>query len=193
VREQTSTYLVDTYCWRRSDGRRLEVLRLSDTPGGLTAQSNVVDAGERSFSVEYEWVLDAAWRTRALRVRVVDEVVRHILVERTGDGTWRIDGHPRADLDGCEEIDLSITPFSNTLALRRFGPPPGGAGELTTLYLGFPSGPPVPSRQRYDRLDDRVFRYVDLGRFKGFEARLTVDEHGLVQMYEGLFERLESS
>jgi len=33
--------------------------------------------------------------------------------------------------------------------------------------------------------------YVDLGRYSGFEARVTVDEHGLVQTYEGLFERIE--
>ena len=31
------------------------------------------------------------------------------------------------DLEGADEPDLSVTPFCNTLALRRFGPPPGGA------------------------------------------------------------------
>jgi hypothetical protein len=182
----------EVYRWRRSDGRSLEVLRLSAAPGGLIAHSSVVDAGEPAFAVEYHWALDAAWRTQSLRVRVVHAVERSLLVERNGDASWQIDGRPRADLDGCEEIDLSITPFCNTLAVRRFGPPPGAAGELTTLYLGFPDDSPVPSRQRYERLEDRVFKYVDLGRFSGFEARITVDEHGLVRTYEGLFERIES-
>jgi len=181
----------ETLRWRRSDGRSLEVLRLYGTPSGVIAHSNVVDASEHAFGVEYHWTLDAAWRTQSLQLRVVHTTVHSLFIERADDAAWRIDGIHRTDLDGCEEIDLSITPFCNTLALRRFGPPPGGAGELTTLYLGFPDDSPIPSRQRYERLDDRVFKYVDLGRYSGFEARVTVDEHGLVQTYEGLFERIE--
>jgi uncharacterized protein len=179
------------YRWRRADGRTLEVLRLMSGPRRLTVRSNLVDADEDAFSVDYQWSLDTTWRTRSLRIRVVHDVVRRMRIERTGDAQWRIDGVVRPDLDGCEEIDLSITPFCNTLALRRFGPP-GGAGELTTLYVAFPELSATPSRQRYDKLGSGVFRYVDLGLFNGFEARLTVDDDGLVRTYESLFERIEN-
>ena len=104
-----------------------------------------------------------------------------------------VDRRPRPDPEGCEEIDLSMTPFCNTLALRRFGPLPGGAGELTTLYVSFPDLRISPSRQRYERLGSHLFKYLDLGLSAGFEADLAVDEHGLVRHYPQLFERLEQS
>ena len=178
-------------CWRRIDGRGLEVLRLHTGRRGLVARSHVVDAGEAPFAVTYRWRLDSEWRTRSLHVVVYQDDERELRIERTGDSSWSIDRRARPDLDGCEEIDLSITPFCNTLALRRFGPPPGGAGELTTVYVGFPDLSISPSRQRYERLDAHVFRYVDLGLSRGFEADLVVDERGLVRQYPTLFVRLE--
>ena len=177
--------------WRKLDGRGLEVLRLHTEPGALVARSHVVEAGEAPFAVSYEWRLDSRWRTRSLHVTVYQESERELHIDRTGDSSWSIDRTARPDLDECEEIDLAITPFCNTLALRRFGPPPGGAGELTTLYVGFPDLSISPSRQRYEQLDSQVFRYIDLGLNQGFEADLTVDEQGLVRHYPQLFERLE--
>jgi len=142
-------------------------------------RSHVVEAGEAPFAVNYEWRLDSRWRTRSLHVTVYQESERELHIDRTGDSSWSIDRTARPDLDACEEIDLAITPFCNTLALRHFGPPPGGAGELTTLYVGFPDLSITSSRQRYEQLDSQV------------EADLTVDEHGLVRHYPQLFERLE--
>jgi len=177
--------------WRKVDGRALEVLRMHTGPGSVIARSHVVDAGDAPFAVKYEWQLDPRWRTRSLCVTVYQEGERELHIERRGESSWRVDGSPRPDLDGCEEIDLAITPFCNTLALRRFGPPPGGAGELTTLYVGFPGLTISPSRQRYEQLDSHLFKYIDLGLYAGFEADLAVDEHGLVRHYPQLFERLE--
>ena len=48
-----------------------------------------------------------------------------------------------------------------------------------------------PSRQRYEQLDSHTFKYIDLGVDAGFEADLTVDEHGLIRHDQQLFERLE--
>jgi hypothetical protein len=178
--------------WRKLDGRGLEVLRLYTGPGALVARSHVVEAGDVPFAVRYEWRLDSDWRTRSLHLTVYQESERELHIERTSDSRWSIDRSARPDLDECDEIDLAITPFCNTLALRRFGPPPGGAGELTTLYVGFPDLSISLSRQRYEQLDSHVFKYIDLGLYTGFEADLTVDEHGLVRHYPPLFERLES-
>jgi uncharacterized protein len=177
--------------WRKLDGRGLEILRLHAGPGALVARSHVVEAGDAPFAVRYEWRLDSRWRTRSLHLTVYQESERELLIERTSDSRWSIDCGARPDLDRCDEVDLAITPFCNTLALRRFGQPPGGAGELTTLYVDFPELSISPSRQRYEQLGSHVFKYIDLGLSAGFEADLTVDEHGLVRHYPQLFERLD--
>ena len=48
----------------------------------------------------------------------------------------------------------------------------------------------TPSRQRYEKLDARNWRYIDLGVARGFEAGLHLDSDGMVERYEGLFEAL---
>src|SRR4051794_8736136 len=121
-----------------------------------------------------------------LRIRLEGEEERSLLIERSGDANWLVDGVERPDLDGCEEVDLSVTPFCNTLALKRLA----GAGELTTLYVSFPQLKLQPSRQRYERLSTRSFVYTDLGAAEGFEAKLEVDANGIVTHYEDLFEHL---
>jgi uncharacterized protein len=178
-------------CWRKLDGPGLEVLRLQTERDAVVARSHVVVAGDEPFAVSYQWRLDGEWRTRSLHLKLYRASERDLHIQRMGDSRWSIDRDARPDLDGCEEIDLSITPFCNTLALRRFGPPPGDEGELTALYVGFPDLAILPSRQRYERLGAHVFKYIDLGRYRGFEAELTVDEQGLVRHYPNLFERLE--
>jgi hypothetical protein len=192
TRERGYTWRVQTlriYRWRRLDDAGLEVLRLANAPAEITAQSIVVDAGAQPFGLRYRWTLDSDWRTRSIHVQVDTGLVRELLIERLSASTWRIGGVDRPDLDGCEEVDLSATPFCNSLALRRFAPPPGGAGALTALYVEFPQLEVSPSRQRYEQLGPNAFRYVDLGAKAGFTARLDLDADGFVERYEGLFER----
>jgi hypothetical protein len=174
------------YRWRGLDPSSLEVLRLQQTAGGVSAHSTLSINEEPSYAVSYEWQLDSSWRTVWLRVRLEGEDERGLLIERAGDATWLVDGEERPDLDGCEEVDLSVTPFCNTLALKRLA----GDGELTTLYVPFPDLTLQPSRQRYQRLSTRTFRYIDLGAAAGFEATLEVDANGIVIRYEGLFEHV---
>jgi uncharacterized protein len=180
------------YRWRGFGGRSLEVLWLVGRVDGFDVRSGVIDAGSAPFVVSYDWQLDPSWRTRSLRLRLRTAHESELAIERTGDASWQVDGRDRADLAGCEEIDLSITPFCNALALRRFGPPPGDTGELTVLYVELPALALSRSRQRYERLGPDRFRYIDLGRFSGFSAELSVDADGMIRSYEGLFERIEA-
>ncbi|NZA26465.1 putative glycolipid-binding domain-containing protein [Luteimonas sp. SJ-92] len=172
--------------WRRLDEPGLEVLHVRLEPDGILACSTVVHAGAEAFGMSYLWRLDRDWRTRRLELRLSGPSAETLRIERC-DGSWQVNGRRRPDLAECEEIDLSATPFCNTLALRRLR----GTGELTTLYVDLPSLQLSPSRQRYTALGGNRWKYTDLGIAKGFEANLDVDDEGLILAYEGLFETLE--
>ena len=174
------------YRWRGLDPPSLEVLRLQQTAGGIAAHSTLSVNVDPSYAVSYEWQIDASWSTVWLRIRLEGEQERSLLIERSGDASWLVDGDERPDLDGCDEVDLSVTPFCNTLGLKRLA----GDGELTALYVSFPELTLQPSRQRYERLSSRAYRYVDLGAEAGFGAQIEVDADGIVTRYEGLFEQL---
>lgn len=168
--------------WMRVDEPGLEVLVVEPEGDGLRASGTVVHAGEDPFGLAYVWHLDEAWRTRSLALRLSSPTPREMTIRRLPRG-WAIDGREAPSLAGCAEIDLSATPFCNTLAMCRLA----GPGELDTLYVDIPSLRVSPSRQRYETCGSRLWRYVDRGVAAGFEAMLRTDEEGFVVDYEGLF------
>ncbi len=176
--------------WRRKDVEGLERLELTIGPDGVMATSSVICLGAGGFRLDHRWHLGPDWRAQSVAVERWNAQGHGALrLERAGTG-WRVNGTPRPDLDGAEEPDLSVTPFCNTLPIRRT---PEGTGESLTLDIAFIDGPALTvarSRQRYDRQGPARLRYVDLGLSRGFEADLVVDEAGLVLNYEHLFERV---
>lgn len=176
--------------WRRADTHGLERLTLDIAPDGITAVSTVLCLEDGGFQLAHRWRLTPDWRARSVHVqRWNAQGHARLALERAGPG-WTVDGVPRPDLDGAEEPDLSATPFCNTLAILRTPQGPGASLTLDTAFIDAPTLTVTRSRQRYDRLGPRRLRYVDLGLFAGFEAELTVDDNGLVERYEGLFERV---
>lgn len=171
--------------WRRVDEPGLELMALSRSASGLSVRSTLILAGEESFGLRYHWELDAAWRTRALRIDRTDATEKSLMIERTGDTSWRVDGEARPDLAGCHEVDVSATPFCNGLAIRRMKE---ADGELLALFVEASVLTCQPSRQAYERLGPRAWQYIDKGVSAGFTARLDLDDEGLVAKYEHLFE-----
>ena len=171
--------------WRRVDEPGLELMALSRGASGISVHSTVILAGEENFGLRYRWELDPSWRTRTLRIDRTDAIEKSLTIERTGDTDWRVDGETRPDLSGCHEVDVSATPFCNGLAIRRFGETDG---EWLALFVEASVLTCQPSRQRYEHLGPRAWRYVDKGVSDGFTARLDLDEEGLVAKYEHLFE-----
>ena len=172
--------------WRRVDEPGLEVIDITSDDRGFRASSTIVHAGAEPHGLTYVWLLDRNWRTRRLDVRLSGPTPRELSIERVSDG-WLIAGHQDARLAACDEVDLSATPFCNSLAIRQLG----GPGELTALYVSVPSLALSPSRQRYESLGEGRWRYIDLGVARGFEADLKIDGDGLVVSYEGLFEAID--
>jgi hypothetical protein len=176
--------------WRRIDVPGLERLVLEISSDAIIAEATTIGVENGGFRLDHRWKLTPDWRTLSLEVaRWGPSEDRTLRLERT-DGGWRVDGMERADLNGADEPDLSITPFCNTMPIRRA---PAAAGEgltLSTCYVDAAAMTVTLSRQRYERLGHRRLRYVDLGVAAGFEAELRVDDDGLIISYQHLFERV---
>ena len=99
-------------------------------------------------------------------------------------------GDALPEFDGCIDIDLAGTPFTNTLPIRRLGlTPESGTVPLDMLYVPFDSFRPLRDQQRYTCIEEgRRYRYEAADRT--FTAELPVDEDGLVTDYPTLFRRL---
>ncbi|HEX2552174.1 MAG TPA: putative glycolipid-binding domain-containing protein [Microvirga sp.] len=176
--------------WRRTDVCGLERLVLTISDDGVLADSTVICEEDRGFRLDHRWRLTPDWRALRLEVeRWGPSGHERLRIERAGAG-WSVDGARRADLDGAEEPDLSVTPFCNTFPIRRTPPAIGSSLTLDTCFVDGAAMTVARSSQRYDRLGPRRLRYVDLGISAGFEASLDVDDRGLVLRYQHLFERV---
>ncbi|MDF2119940.1 putative glycolipid-binding domain-containing protein [Roseiarcaceae bacterium H3SJ34-1] len=176
--------------WRRTDIAGLERLALSIAPDALLADATVLCMEDGGFRLDHHWRLTPDWRALSLRVERWGPAGHVGLELARSDGGWSVNGMRRADLDGADEPDLSVTPFCNTFPIRRTPIEAGLSLTLDTCYVDAAATTVARSRQRYDRLGPRRLRYVDCGLSAGFEAELTVDDQGLVLSYEHLFERI---
>src|ERR687890_2049025 len=180
--------------WAPWEGPGLEHLRLVTSDGGAVVANGLViglEAG-RTFRIGYEIRCDGLWRVREVRVAAPGLQRPVIELLSDGEGHWkRRSGEPVPELDGCIDVDVSATPFTNTLPIRRLGLEPGESEELTVTYVRVPELLVGPERQRYGCLeakaDGGLYRFEALP--SGFTAELPIDAEGLVIDYPGLFRR----
>lgn len=180
--------------WREWEGEGLEHCVCLEEDDGLTLKGVVMTTREGLHGGQYLVRTDAAFRTRQVRVDYVGGPEVH--VEADGDGHWRdLIGHrPLPELDGCVDVDIRMTPATNTLPIRRLKLRQGESAAIAVAYVALPEEMdddflPRPAAQRYTCLvPDRRYRYEGLA--SGFTAELEVDEAGLVMDYPGVFRRV---
>jgi hypothetical protein len=140
---------------------------------------------------------DADFRTREVRVEYVDGPRLHVLVD--DKRLWHdvIGQGPLSGLAGCLDVDIGITPATNTLPIKRLKLRGQESRNIAVAYVPLPDQVeaeflPRRAEQRYTCLaPDRLYRCE--GLFRGFTAELEVDEVGLVLDYPETFRRLPSS
>ena len=182
-----------TVLWSPWDGPGLEQLRLDIAEKGIVVDSLVigVEDGE-AFRLRYRIRCDSGWRVRALDVDPLDGRAP-LALRADGEGNWTDgDGAPLAALAGCIDIDISATPFTNALPIRRLSLAPGERTDLSMVYLRVPALDVETDGQGYTRLESRTGddRYLYESLDSDFRAVLPVDADDLVIDYPGLFRRI---
>lgn len=169
--------------WRRTDIASLEWFTLDGEPESPTLAGTVIAMPDESpLRVEYAIRCTAAWRTARATVEMRHGGVRRVLELTCTEGLeWHRDGVHAPALDGCDDVDLSITPSTNTLPIRRLALAIGESRAVTAAWIRFPSLDLAPLEQRYTRLAEHRYRYESGGG--AFTAELEVDGRGLVVDY----------
>jgi hypothetical protein len=140
--------------------------------------------------ISYKIVCDPTWRTRAAVIHQ-DYAREHkeLTLQVNDQQEWLVNGVPAPFADGLYDLDLEITPSTNTLAIRRLGLKDGEAGETTPVWVRFPSLTLETEPQRYIRMDAQTYEF----NVQDFTAQLTVDESCLVVKYGDLWQRVATS
>lgn len=175
--------------WASLEGDGIEHLTFERGDGGIVVESAVV--GQRygkAYGLAYQVACDAQWRATYAVLKVMGGGT----LELHGDGLghWR-DGAGQAlpDLDGCVDIDIAATPYTNSLPIGRLGLARGERRPIDVVYVSTPDLKVSRVQQAYVCIEPgRRYRYE--GIFRDFTAEMEIDDDGLVIDYETLFRRL---
>jgi hypothetical protein len=162
-----------TVLWQSERLRSAELCTAREAPGPVLEGTVLLPFDDAPAEVRYVVEADARWVTRLARVHAGG---RTLLLENDGAGRWILDGVPRPDLEGCADVDLGISPSTNTLPIRRLGE---AGAEVAAAWVRFPELTVERLEQRYAPLGEGRWRY-EAG---AFAAELVVDDRGLVVTY----------
>jgi hypothetical protein len=188
--------------WTRTDVPGAEHVTFDDRHG-LTARGVQVASDPVPYACHYELHTDEGWAT--VRFEATAEGagwLRTVRLERAA-GRWRVTTAEQGDLDAAlraagkraavplpgiddadsladaYDVDLSASPLTNTLPLRRLGMVDF---TITAAWVLLPSLAVVAAEQTYTVLGDNRVRYAS-GTYR---ADLDLDEHQFVRTYPGL-------
>ncbi len=174
-------------CWVPLSDPGFEHLRLRQSEVESEANGAIVRVLDgKALRIGYSIQVDAAWCLR--RAEIVIEGGARLLLEADGAGSWTMNGIAAPQFEGCYEIDIQVTPFTNTLPIRRLPFVGDSPIDIRVVYLPLPSLEPRVAEQRYRRLGEG--RYLYEGLFRDFKAELPVDDDGLVRDYPETFRRV---
>jgi hypothetical protein len=183
-----------TICWtpiwnKNREGVGLEHLLLAEH--GADSVVLAFDEERGPFRLTYRLTWDPSWQLRDAELVVATErFTRSLSLQTDGQGHWRHrDGRAIDDLDGCLDVDIWPTPFTNSFPVRREPLAVGERRQFRMAWIFAPGLTVHAQPQAYTRLADRLYLFENLDG-SGFRAELPVDEDGIVLDYPDLFRRV---
>lgn len=176
--------------WKARESSSLENCTVNTTKEGSQIFSEIFGISERKlFHLEYRITTNQHWETTSVEVKwQVDDSIQNLNFQGDGKGQWYEDGKRLTKFDGCIDVDIPLTPFTNTLPINRLKLAPGQETQVKVIYLDLLVDEIKPLQQKYKKLSDTEYKYENVPN--DFEAIIRSDELGFVVDYPILFERI---
>lgn len=184
--------------WRAPDATRMESVRVQLSGNRIRANGRIVAAAtdkHPAFAAYYDLQTDESGATKRLGLTVtVAERERQLVIARDEENMWLVTdfrGQSRAGYDGALDIDMVLSPFFNTLPIRRVRLHQRAAAvTLPTIYLGLPEMSVTAAAASYTSAGPGTGITVLTPGTDPGGSTLTVDTDGFVIDYPGLAARI---
>jgi hypothetical protein len=175
--------------WTGREYYSLENCLVKTTDTGSEINSIVIGRyDEKIYRVEYRIKTNKNWETMYVEVQSQHSNQREQLIfESDGKGNWMMDGKQTDQFNGCIDIDIPLTPFTNSLPINRLKLGQNEELQIKVIYLDLLNQKIVPVKQKYICLSKTEYHYENVPN--DFEAKIEVDELGFVVDYPSLFVR----
>ena len=179
--------------WRAHNGSRMESVRVVVTGNRIRASGRITGgecADHPAFSASYDLITDENGATKRLSLRsTVAAGEQHASIARDQENYWLIDTggtHVRSTFAGALDVDVVLSPFFNTLPIRRHALARSiGDVEVPVVYVRLPDLLVQEASLTYSAGSDGIHVLSPVS-----SATLTVDPDGFVLDYPGLAQRI---
>jgi uncharacterized protein len=172
--------------WEGLEYRSLENCTLTETDNGIAVTSIITgQVNNQAIKILYKILTDTLWTTYFVEINVIfGGHKKTLLLEKKG-AYWLVNNMIDRRFDGCVDIDISLTPFTNTLPIRRLAFNGQLSNRIEVIYIDIIADIIMPVRQYYTKISDSVYLYEN--EKSTFKAELKTDSYGLVIEYPKLF------
>ncbi|MDR7129730.1 hypothetical protein J2X69_002075 [Algoriphagus sp. 4150] len=142
---------------------------------------------EKIYRVEYDIILDRNWRTKSCQIKsqINKEIKIYELLQEKN--RWFVNGRSHPEFNDCFDIDISLTPLTNSLPINRLKLNIGQEKKVNVIYIDLMDNTIKHVKQKYRRISTGIYKYENIPN--DFEAEIKVDDAGFVVDYPQLFER----
>jgi uncharacterized protein len=137
---------------------------------------------EKPVRLSYLIVCDTNWRTKQLVAKCLDSGDT-IELTADGEGNWFDKSKELPEFKGCIDVDITVTPFTNSLPIRRLEFQVGDSRDLMMVFVTVPEMSLRVDKQRYTLLEKSADGAKYLFESGDFQAELNVDADGFVLTY----------
>jgi hypothetical protein len=180
--------------FRHQDAREgFEVVFVAALADGfrIEGHTSAVEEGE-AWAIGYTIVVDRDLRTRHATVTGRTRTGSRAVTLEATTGGWLVDGAPAPHLDGCCDVDLESSAFTNAFPVRRLRLAVGAEADAPAAYVRALDLRVERLEQRYRRIEDAEHRerYAYVAPAFDTAVELVYDEHGVVLDYPGIAVRV---
>lgn len=173
--------------WRALDREGEDKCTLSRVEEGwlLIGHARFHD-GDGFAALDYVLRCDADWYTLSADIAGThdDQDIRLALHRMGAD--WVMNDQPQPQVSGARDIDLSFTPATNLMPLRRLHLAGDQGLDTRAAWLRYPSCALAPLDQSYTATSSEIVSYA--AHQTGYATQLCVDQSGFVTLYPGFWE-----
>lgn len=141
-------------------------------------------------NVEYIIRINQNWESEYCKItNRIEGGAKTLELQRNSGDKWLVNGVLEKKFEGYDGIDISITPFANTLAINRKKLQEEESIEMRIIYIDVIKMKCEPIAVRYTRLSESEVEYENLTN--EYNVVLDVDENGFIKNYPGFFKQLD--
>ncbi|MGW6376581.1 putative glycolipid-binding domain-containing protein [Rhodococcus sp. NPDC055112] len=179
--------------WRAHAAPRMESVRVQLVGNRIKAAGRIIGgqcAEHPAFSASYDLVTDENGVTRRLSLRTsLASGERQVSISRDSEGNWMVENgtNPkRSTFGGALDVDVVLSPFFNTLPIRRLGMHTDSEDiQVPVVYVYLPDLSVQEASLTYSSGSDGIHVLSPVS-----SSSVTIDRDGFILDYQGLAERI---